>query len=192
MKRALDIILALLIALPSIPLILVFSLLIFLEDRGNPIFAQTRVGRNLEPFTLYKLRTMSIGTPMLGTHEVSAASVTRLGRFLRASKIDELPQLLNVLRGDMSFVGPRPCLYNQTELIEERKRLSVFSVVPGITGLAQVNGVDMSVPARLALWDYKYVASRTVCMDLKLLVQTFTGKGSGDRIKGDPKGTHRQ
>jgi lipopolysaccharide/colanic/teichoic acid biosynthesis glycosyltransferase len=154
-----------------------------LLDTGSPIFAQQRVGRGQRPFTLYKFRTMSVGTAQVATHEVGASAVTPLGSFLRRSKLDELPQLVNVIKGEMSLVGPRPCLPSQHELIAEREALGVFAVRPGVTGLAQVNAIDMSTPARLAKWDARMIAEFTLPRYFRYLLQTVAGGGSGDRIR---------
>ena len=110
--------------------------------------------------------------------------VTPVGLLLRRTSIDELPQLWNVVRGEMSLVGPRPCLFNQEELIEERAKRSVFDVRPGITGLAQINEIDMSTPERLAKTDAEMIRSLTVAKYLHYIVLTITGKGAGDRVRG--------
>ena len=159
------------------------ALLIAVEMKANPIFAQTRVGRNQKPFTLYKLRTMSPDTLQEASHKVPASSVTKLGRILRRFKIDELPQLACIIRGDMSLVGPRPCLFNQDELIRERDRQGVFAVLPGITGLAQIRGIDMSTPVVLAQLDKEYIEAQSVVGDLKILWETVIGRGRGDAIR---------
>ena len=135
--------------------VLLVLILIGYFDTGSPLFFQTRVGRNKKPFTLIKFRTMPVDTESVATHLVGASSVTKLGAFLRKTKLDELPQLINVVKGEMSLVGPRPNLFNQIELIEEREKRSVYSVRPGITGLAQVNEIDMSEPEKLAEWDQR-------------------------------------
>lgn len=184
-KRIFDIGLAGIGLLLTFPFVLIACLAIRLSSPGRAIFAQTRVGRNRKPFTCYKLRTMEKGTRIAGTHEVSAASVTSVGKFLRASKLDELPQLWNVLRGDMSLVGPRPCLPVQEELIEERDKRGVLDLAPGITGLAQIEGIDMSEPVRLAERDAEYVRQQSFPGDLKILVSTVTGSGRGDRVSVD-------
>jgi O-antigen biosynthesis protein WbqP len=163
------------------PLQLVAMAIVFLSDFRNPIFVQSRVGLNQKAFMCYKIRTMTVGTPNAASHEISQAHVTWIGRFLRASKFDELPQLMNVLKDDMSFVGPRPCLPSQHELISARQTLGVFSVRPGITGLAQVNGIDMSDPKKLADIDARYIREKSGWMDFKLCVQTISGAGSGDK-----------
>jgi lipopolysaccharide/colanic/teichoic acid biosynthesis glycosyltransferase len=152
-------------------------------DTGSPLFRQERVGRDQRPFTLVKFRTMRPDTASVATHLADASAVTRFGQFLRGTKLDELPQLWNVLRGEMSLVGPRPCLFNQDELISERSQRGVFDVRPGITGLAQVNGIDMSDPARLAEVDEQMIRTLTLRDYFRYLVQTVTGKGRGDRIR---------
>lgn len=147
-----------------------------LSSPGPAIFAQQRVGRNERVFTCYKFRTMRTGSPQAGTHEVSTSYITPVGRFLRRTKIDELPQVVNLLRGEISLVGPRPCLPGQAELIEWRRKFGVFACRPGITGLAQVEGVDMSEPERLARMDARYCAIRTIMLDIRLAIRTLFGK----------------
>lgn len=164
------------------PVLLVLAL-IGLFDTGSPIFRQVRVGRNQKPFTLVKFRTMKVDTASVATHLASSASISRFGHFLRKTKLDELPQLWNVLKGEMSLVGPRPGLFNQEELTEERAKRGVFNVRPGITGLAQVNEIDMSTPALLAETDQKMIQSLTVTAYFKYIFMTVAGKGSGDRIR---------
>ncbi len=141
------------------------------------------MGRHGQPFTCYKLRTMRQGTANVATHEMSSSAVTSLGESLRRYKLDELPQLWNVLRGDMSFVGPRPCLPVQREVIAEREKRGVLALRPGITGLAQVNDIDMSTPVRLAEADAEYLATRSFVGDLVLILRTVTGSGQGDRVR---------
>ncbi len=158
-------------------------LLVGLFDTGAPLFRQVRVGRDQRPFVLYKFRTMRREAPQVATHEADAAMVTRWGRFLRRSKLDEMPQLWNVLKGDMSLVGPRPCLPTQTELIAERERLGVFAARPGITGLAQLQGIDMSTPRLLAETDASMLAGLNLQAYLMYLFQTALGRGSGDRVR---------
>lgn len=159
----------------------VLILIVRTTSPGPGLFRQTRLGRDCKPFTLYKIRTMYRGTRDAATHEVSEAQVTTLGRWLRRVKLDELPQLWNVLRGDMSLVGPRPCLPVQSELIAARLAKGVFSVRPGVTGLAQVRGVDMSDAERLATLDAEAIAEQTLAGDLMLLWMTVAGGGRGDR-----------
>ena len=152
-------------------------------DTGSPLFRQERVGRYQKPFTLVKFRTMRPDTASVATHLADASSVTKLGHFLRRSKLDELPQLWNVLKGEMSLVGPRPCLFSQTELIDERESCGVFNVRPGITGLAQINGIDMSTPRLLAETDALMLQEMGLQAYFKFILKTVTGSGSGDRIK---------
>ncbi|ACZ75565.1 sugar transferase [Dickeya parazeae Ech586] len=182
MLRVLDILLALVGLLCLWPVMLIVYVL-GLFDTGSPVFIQQRVGRHQRPFNLIKFRTMAVATESVATHLASRSSVTRLGAFLRKTKLDELPQLINVLRGEMSLVGPRPCLFNQQELIAERQARGVFEVLPGITGLAQVNAIDMSTPQKLAEWDQKMIQTLSVKHYFSYLVQTVVGKGSGDRVR---------
>jgi len=163
--------------------ILVIILAIGIFDTGSPLFTQTRVGRNKKPFTLVKFRTMKIDTASIASHLADAQSITRLGGILRKTKLDELPQLWNVLKGEMSLVGPRPGLFNQQQLTEAREELGVFEVRPGITGLAQVNEIDMSTPKKLAKTDAEMIATLNLNNYFKYILQTITGKGSGDRVK---------
>lgn len=153
-------------------------------DTGSPLFRQERVGRNKKPFTLVKFRTMRKDTASVASHLASADAITPFGRFLRRTKLDELPQLWNVLKGEMSLVGPRPCLFNQEELIAERESRGVLSARPGITGLAQVNDIDMSTPRLLAETDQKMLQNLTVGAYFKYILMTVAGKGAGDRVPG--------
>ncbi|MCL1825325.1 MAG: sugar transferase [Betaproteobacteria bacterium] len=148
---------------------------------GSPLFRQTRVGRHQKPFVLVKFRTMRPGTASVASHLADAASITRWGRFLRRTKLDELPQLWNVLKGEMSLVGPRPCLFNQEELIQERAKRGVFEARPGITGLAQTRGVDMSTPALLAETDAAMLVSLRLPDYFRYIFLTVAGRGQGDR-----------
>ena len=151
-------------------------------DTGSPIFIQERVGKHNNPFNLLKFRSMNLNAPSVATHLASSSSITRFGGFLRKSKLDELPQLWNVLVGDMSLVGPRPNLCNQTELIEERQKRGVYGIRPGITGLAQINKIDMSTPQHLAETDARMVAELNVWYYFKYIFLTVFGKGFGDRV----------
>ena len=180
--RTLDFLMALLGLLLTSPL-LILVIIIGYFDTGSPVFIQERVGKNKKPFKLIKLRTMSVDTKSVASHLASSASITKLGLFLRKSKIDELPQLINVLKGEMSFVGPRPNLFNQSELIAERDSRAVYDVLPGITGLAQVSAIDMSTPRLLAETDQKMIQTLTVKRYFKYIIMTATGSGFGDRIK---------
>lgn len=180
--RIFDFLFSLLGLVIGFPVLLVLTI-IGLFDTGSPIFRQVRVGRHQKPFTLVKFRTMKVDTVSVATHLASSASITRFGHFLRKTKLDELPQLWNVLKGEMSLVGPRPGLFNQEELTEERAKRGVFDVRPGITGLAQVNEIDMSTPALLAETDQKMIQSLTVVDYFKYIFMTVAGKGAGDRVR---------
>jgi O-antigen biosynthesis protein WbqP len=141
-------------------LILIFFIGLF--DNGSPLFIQSRVGCNLKSFSLIKFRTMPMGVRSAGTHLIKDIKLSSCGYFLRRTKLDEIPQLLNVLLGDMSLVGPRPCLFNQRKLINERKKKGVFQVRPGITGLAQISGINMKTPTLLAKTDQKMIKNMSL------------------------------
>jgi len=191
-KRLLDIVFAACGLLVLSPLLLTLALVVKLSSPGGAVFAQARVGRGKREFQCYKLRTMWSGTRTAGTHEVSEAAVTPIGRLLRATKLDEIPQLWNVLKGEMSIVGPRPCLPVQRQLVEQREIRGVFDVRPGITGLAQVEGLDMSRPEELSIRDAYYVEHFSLVLDVKILVATLMGRGGGDRVSVERKGTNSQ
>ena len=184
MIRLLDIMAAFFGLLLLWPVLLVVTL-IALFDTGSPIFVQERVGRNKKPFKLIKFRTMSLDTQSVASHLASTSSITKLGVFLRKTKIDELPQLINVLKGEMSLVGPRPNLLNQQELIVERDALGVYDALPGITGLAQINNIDMSTPKLLAETDKEMIDTLTLSNYLKYIIKTVSGRGAGDAITKD-------
>lgn len=152
-------------------------------DTGSPIFRQERVGKGKKPFNLMKFRSMHVKTPSVATHLASSSSITRFGRFLRKSKLDELPQLWNVLVGSMSLVGPRPNLFNQKDLIEARDSRGLYSIRPGITGLSQIKKIDMSTPKLLAETDAKMIQDLNIFSYFKYIFLTIFGKGFGDRIR---------
>lgn len=152
-------------------------------DTGTPLFFQVRIGRHQKSFTLVKFRTMRMETASVATHLADASAVTPFGRFLRKTKLDELPQLWNVLKGDMSLVGPRPGLFNQVELLQARSARNVFAVRPGITGLAQINAIDMSTPELLAEMDSEMITQMTVSAYFRYIFLTLVGRGRGDRVK---------
>ena len=127
---------------------------------------------------------MQLNIAFVATHLADVSAITPLGAFLRRTKLDELPQLWNVLKGEMSLVGPRPCLFNQTELISERAKHDVFVARPGITGLAQIHWIDMSTPGLLAEMDAKMLASLSLSSYLRCIFLTVLGRGAGDRIRG--------
>jgi O-antigen biosynthesis protein WbqP len=180
--RLCDIIFSIIGLFLTIPILLV-TIIIIIFDTGSPLFLQERVGRYKKPFTLIKIRTMRKDTPSVASHLASPNSITSFGRFLRRSKLDELPQLWNVLIGDMSLVGPRPSLYSQTELITARQKLGIYSARPGITGLAQIRGIDMSTPQLLAETDAEMLKDLRPAKYMGYLFQTVVGAGRGDAIR---------
>ena len=179
--RLLDFLLAFFGLLATFPILVIVTVIGYFDTR-SPIFIQERVGKNQRPFKLIKFRTMTVDTKSVASHLASTASITKLGGFLRKTKIDELPQLINVLKGEMSLVGPRPNLFNQEKLMKERDVLGVYDVLPGVTGLAQVQNIDMSTPALLAKTDKQMIDSLTVKDYFKYIMMTVTGSGSGDAV----------
>ncbi|KTF19179.1 MULTISPECIES: sugar transferase [unclassified Pseudoalteromonas] len=182
MLRILDFLFALFGLVFAFPFFIILFI-IGLFDTGSPLFMQERVGRNKKPFTLVKFRTMTVDTASVASHLASSASITRFGGFLRKTKLDELPQLWNVLKGEMSLVGPRPGLFNQQELTQAREAKNIYNVRPGITGLAQVSEIDMSTPELLAETDAKMITTLNLKNYFTYILQTVTGSGSGDRVK---------
>lgn len=180
--RLLDLVFSLVGLIAGFPLLLVLWVVGLLEN-GSPLFRQERVGRNQKPFVLLKFRTMRCGTPSVPTHLADASAISAYGRFLRRTKLDELPQLWNVLTGDMSIVGPRPSLMTQVELIRARASRGVLAARPGVTGLAQIRGIDMSTPEQLAETDAEMLKSLSPSTYVWIIVQTLRGKGSGDRTQ---------
>jgi O-antigen biosynthesis protein WbqP len=161
--------LGLIILLP----VLIVLWIIGIFENGSPLFKQKRVGHNQKVFVLFKFRTMHKDTKSVPTHLVNKLMVTKFGSFLRRTKLDELPQLFNVLIGDMSFVGPRPCLITQKKLINQRKKKGVFKRKPGITGLAQVLGITMKNPILLAKTDLKLIRQLNLYYYFYYIVITF-------------------
>jgi len=182
MTRLFDIVfsgLGLLLGFPVLLLLFIFGWF----DTSSPLFRQQRVGRQQKNFTLVKFRTMKRGTASVATHLADVTSITSFGHFLRRTKLDELPQLWNVFKGEMSLVGPRPCLPTQKELIQERAQHGVFNARPGITGLAQIQNIDMSTPNKLAATDAEMLSTLNLTNYFSYIIQTVLGKGSGDKIK---------
>jgi O-antigen biosynthesis protein WbqP len=161
-------------------LMLIYIALLF--DTRSPIFLQERVGRGKKPFILVKFRTMRLETRSVASHLVGAESVTPFGKILRKLKLDELPQLFNVFKGEMSLVGPRPSLFSQTELISAREKLMVLNSRPGITGLAQLKKIDMSTPELLAKTDAQMLKTFNVKNYFSYIFLTIAGRGMGDAI----------
>ena len=184
-KRLVDIVLAVCILIGAWPFMLIAAIAIKVEDpKGPVIFKQTRVGKDKKPFKIYKFRSMWTETPDVPTHLLSDPNqfITKVGAFLRKTSIDEVPQLINILKGDMSFVGPRPSLFSQEDLIEERDKLNVHSVRPGLTGLAQVSGRDeLPIPVKAA-YDGEYVEKMSFKLDVKLFFRTFISVAKSEGV----------
>jgi len=182
MIRFIDIILSLVGLLIFLPILLLLFLINYFFTR-SPLFFQKRVGIYKKEFLLIKFRTMKIETKDVRTHFLTKKDLTPFGSFLRTTKLDELPQLWNVLLGDMSIVGPRPALANDEELIRERDFRGIFNYRPGITGLAQINGIDMSDPIKLAIKDHEMISTLNLVLYFKLIFLTVLGHGSGDKLR---------
>lgn len=182
-KKAFDFGISILILALFWWLFLLIALLIKMGSNGPAIFAQKRIGLNGNEFVCFKFRTMQVGTKVAATHEVSSNQITRIGGFLRKSKLDELPQVWNIIKHEMSFVGPRPCLPTQDELIQLRAEAGIFEDLPGITGWAQIQGIDMSNPPHLVKTETEYRSRRSIFLDIKILLATFIGRGNGDRTR---------
>lgn len=173
--RLLDMVIASMALVAGLPVIILLALLVRLDSKGPAIFRQERIGRDGRTFTMYKLRTMRLQTSERPTHLTPPSATTRIGRLLRLTKLDELPQLLNVIKGEMAIVGPRPGLASQTDLMEGRRALGILRAKPGITGLAQAAGVDMSDEPRLLALDARYIAMRSAAFDLRIILATVMG-----------------
>ena len=175
MKRLFDLLLGVAILMLLVVLILLIAIAIRLTSKGPALYWSDRVGSNNKIFKMPKFRSMLIGTPAVATHLLDNPDsyLSPIGRFLRRSSLDELPQLFSVLKGDMSFVGPRPALFNQDDLIAMRTEKGVDKLLPGITGWAQVNGRDeLSIPNKVAL-DAEYLNRQSFWFDMKILWMTF-------------------
>jgi lipopolysaccharide/colanic/teichoic acid biosynthesis glycosyltransferase len=181
MIRTFDFIFALLGLLITAPITFLIFFICY-WDTGFPLYRQYRVGLLKKKFLLIKFRTMHLNTQSVATHMVNKNAVTKIGRFLRTSKLDEIPQLWNVLNGDMSLVGPRPSLLNQLDVIAERDKLNVYNIKPGITGLSQVRKIDMSTPELLAATDALMLQENPILRYFKYVLLTIFGKGRGDRV----------
>ena len=182
MIRIIDIFLSSLGLILFSPLIFIVYLIIYAENR-SPIFYQERIGLKMKSFLLVKFRTMNIGTGNYATHLVDPRRISMIGKLLRKTKIDELHQLWNVLKGEMSIVGPRPCLSCQKELIKVRIKFNIYNTKPGITGLAQISGIDMSDPYALAETERKMLRNFNIFSYFYYIILTVFGFGLGDRIK---------
>lgn len=175
MKRVLDFLISLFALIILSPLFLVVSVGVLISDGSPVLFRQKRVGKNNELFEIYKFRTMKRGTENVASNDLSDADVkiTRFGKILRATSIDELPQLLNILNGSMSLIGPRPLIPEETRIRELREKYNVYSVRPGITGWAQVNGRDNVSAEKKALLDKEYVEKQSLMFDIKIFFMTI-------------------
>lgn len=175
MKRVLDFLISLFALIILSPLFLIVSVGVLISDGSPVFFRQKRVGKNNELFEIYKFRTMKRGTENVASNDLSDADVkiTRFGRILRATSIDELPQLLNILNGSMSLIGPRPLIPEETKIRELREKYNVYSVRPGITGWAQVNGRDNVSAEKKALLDKEYVEKQSLMLDIKIFFMTI-------------------
>lgn len=174
-KRVIDIVSSLASILLLSPIFLITAILIKLESRGPIIFKQLRAGENSEPFYIYKFRSMSVDAPNIATNDFTNLGmfVTRVGKIIRKTSIDELPQLFNILKGDMSIVGPRPVILEEGDLIKLRKIYNVDSILPGITGWAQINGRDNIDVETKVVYDHEYLTKRSFKLDIYILVMTI-------------------
>lgn len=176
-KRLLDLVLATSIGVLSLPLTLLTAVLVRFTSRGPVVYRSDRVGKNNTLFTMYKFRTMVVETPEVATHLMNEPQsfLTPVGAFLRKTSLDELPQLANVIRGEMSLVGPRPALHNQHDLIELRTKLGIHALQPGVTGLAQISGRDsLTIQEKVDL-EQQYLEMRSLTIDIRLLARTVVG-----------------
>lgn len=175
LKRIIDIIMSVLGIIVLSPIFIITAILIKLESKGPIIFKQKRAGKNSEAFYIYKFRSMRIDAPNKSTNDFKDADafITKIGKIIRKTSIDELPQLFNILKGDMSVVGPRPVILKEKDLIQLRKDCNVDSLVPGITGWAQINGRDTIGDAEKVKYDYEYLKEKSFKLDVKIIVMTI-------------------
>ena len=184
-KRTMDIVSSLVGLILLSPLFLLVAILIKLDSKGPIIFKQIRIGKNSKPFYIYKFRSTKIDAPNLSTEEFINASdfTTKVGKFIRKTSIDELPQLVNILKGDMSIVGPRPVIEREVRLLEIRKECNVDSILPGITGLAQINGRDNIDDYEKVKYDFEYLSKRNLVLDIKIIINTVLKVAKSEGIK---------
>ncbi|HFD1784517.1 TPA: sugar transferase [Enterococcus faecium] len=185
LKRGIDLLLSLAGIIVLSPILLILSLAIKIDSKGPVIFKQKRVGKNKTHFYIYKFRTMKVDTPKeIPTHLLSNPDffITRVGKFLRKTSLDELPQLFNILKGDMAVIGPRPALWNQYDLIEERDKYHANDIRPGLTGLAQISGRDELEIEYKARLDGQYTSNITPLMDLKCFFGTIISVFKSDGV----------
>jgi O-antigen biosynthesis protein WbqP len=176
-KRVVDVLLSVAVLVVALPLMIAAGIAIVLEDRGPALFRQMRVGKAGKEYRLYKLRSMPVHSVSVPSKHAQGLRTTRVGRIIRRTNIDELPQLFNILRGDMSVVGPRPALSSQTELIALRRANGAYDCKPGLTGLAQVNSYDGMPETEKADWDGRYAATISFASDCRILLRTVVYLG---------------
>lgn len=184
MKRLFDFISSLFAIFIASPLLVITSIIIKLESKGPIVFKQKRPGKDNKIFNIYKFRSMKAETPNVATDKIDASMyITKSGRFIRKTSIDELPQLFNIIKGDMSVVGPRPALYNQYELIEKRTNANVHTVKPGLTGLAQVMGRDDITDEQKVQYDKYYVENQSFILDMFIIYKTIKSIITSEGVK---------
>lgn len=184
MKRLFDFTSSLFAIFIASPLLIITSIIIKLESKGPIVFKQKRPGKDNEIFNIYKFRSMKAETPNVATDKIDANMyITKSGRFIRKTSIDELPQLFNIIKGDMSVVGPRPALYNQYELIEKRTIANVNTVKPGLTGLAQVMGRDDITDEQKVQYDKYYVENQSFILDMFIIYKTIKSTITSEGVK---------
>lgn len=182
-KRTLDLIFAIILLIITSPILLITAFAIKLESKGPVIFQQARMGRNSEPFKLYKFRSMRIETPQVASNDLNGLDYyTKVGHVIRKLSIDELPQLINVIKGEMSIIGPRPVILKETRLIRLRQENGADQVRPGITGLAQINGRDQVTDEPKAAWDAQYARVLSMRVDWQIFVQTIISVLKSDGV----------
>lgn len=174
MKRFFDILISMCLLIIASPILILVATIIKLDSKGPVFFTQMRIGKENNLFKFYKFRTMAVGTPNVSTEELKNAKsyITGVGKALRKTSLDEIPQLINILKGDMTFVGPRPALYNQYKLKELRTRAGVHKLLPGVTGWAQINGRDHNNDFQKTELDKYYLEHKSFMVDIKILVMT--------------------
>ena len=175
-KRGIDILLSFIAIIILLPFLIIISIIIKIESKGPALFKQKRIGKDKKEFIIYKFRTMRVDTPKdMPTHMLKDAKnyITKFGNIMRKTSIDELPQLINILKGDMSIIGPRPALWNQKDLTKERDKYGANDIRPGLTGWAQVNGRDeLSIPIK-AKFDGEYIEKMSFIFDMKIFFKTI-------------------
>lgn len=185
-KRIFDLLVSLMVFVLILPIFIIITFMIKIESKGSPFFIQKRIGKNKKTFSIFKFRTMKIDTPKDSpTHLLKNPDdhITKIGKFLRKSSLDELPQLINIIKGDMSIVGPRPALWNQYDLIEERDKYGANNIRPGLTGLAQISGRDELSIELKSKYDGEYVKKIIFINDLSIILKTVYKVASHDGIK---------